>query len=300
MVKRDFFRTKNAKKKRIFKEKNLMKIREEIVTSKNNPTVKRIASLKDKKGRRELESFFIEGEKLTLEAIENALPITHIILLDTKKDAILPRIKCLLSEKVHNDVEIIIVTEDVFLKISSEKAPQGVITVIKYLDFFQKLDIIYKEEFFLKPDERAVILCSLQDPGNLGSVIRSAVAFGVEHVILTSDCADVYNTKTVRSAMGSLFKVKVTEIPSLPELVSTMRKSGRRVFAAELREGAVSLSDLELFGSDVFIIGNEGHGIPSEVSLLCDNSVYIPISENTESLNASVAAAILIWEQNKK
>ena len=277
-----------------------MKIKEEIIKSKSNPTVKWLASLQDKKGRKESKSFIIEGEKLTFEAIENKLPITHIVLLESKNKFILPKINTLLSKNGIEDVEIVFVSEDVFSKISSEKAPQGVITVIKYLDFFQNLDIIYKEEFFLKDDERAVVLCSLRDPGNLGSVIRSAVAFGVEHIILTNDCADIYNTKTVRSAMGSLFKVRISEVGSLCEFLVTAQNSGRRVFAAELTDTAVSLSDVDIKKQDIFIIGNEGHGIPKEVSSLCDASVYIPISKNTESLNASVAAGILMWEQSKK
>ena len=277
-----------------------MKIKEEIIKSRANPFVKFAASLADKKGRKNEKSFIIEGEKLTFEAIENNLPITHIVLLESKKDTVLPKIKPLLSKKEYDYTEVVIVSEEVFLKISSEKSPQGVISIIKYLDFFCNLDIIYKEEFFLKEAERAVILCSLRDPGNLGSVIRSSVAFGVGHIILTDDCADLYNSKTVRAAMGSMFKIRATVIPSLADFIVAAQGVGRRVFAAELSAGAVSLDTLDFSKNDLVIIGNEGHGIPKEISEKCDGSVYIPISKNTESLNASVAAAIFMWEQSKK
>ena len=130
-------------------------------------------------------------------------------------------------------------------------------------------------------------------------VIRSSVAFGTEHIILSNDCADVYNPKTVRSAMGSLFRVKITKFNDLKLLIKSLNENKRRVFAAELSERAVSLDNLDLKPTDCIIIGNEGHGIPDEISSECNGSVYIPISNKTESLNASVAAAVFMWEQGK-
>jgi len=161
------------------------------------------------------------------------------------------------------------------------------------------LDIIYKEDFFLEDFERAIVLSSVRDPGNLGSVIRSAVAFGATHIILSSDCADIYNPKTVRAAMGSLFKVKVSYVKNLESFVLSAKENARRVFAAELSEGAKSLSELRMRQDDLFIIGNEGHGIDKEISRIATASVYIPISSLTESLNAAVAAGIFMWEQSK-
>jgi tRNA G18 (ribose-2'-O)-methylase SpoU len=99
--------------------------------------------------------------------------------------------------------------------------------------------------------------------------------------------------------MGSLFRTRVTIVSDVASFIIAAQANGRRVFAAELCEGARSLSDVVINAKDVVIIGNEGHGIPKEISSLCDNSVYIPISSKTESLNASVAAAIFMWEQSK-
>ena len=271
----------------------------EVITSRNNKFVKWAASLSDKKNRKEHGYFMAEGVKLTREAFEAGLPVEWCIVSEnTKKEAIdfLDEYK---DDPKYEKCKIVKVCDEVFEKISTEKAPQGVISVIKHLDFFRDMDIIYKEEFFLKPEEKAIFLFSVRDPSNLGAVIRSSVAFGTDHVILSSDCADVYNPKTVRSAMGSLFRVKITTVKDVPSFIAAAQANERRVFAAELTDRAKSLTDLDLSSTDIVMIGNEGHGIDADVSSVCDGSVYIPISKKTESLNASVAAAIFMWEQSK-
>ncbi len=277
-----------------------MKIQEEIITSRNNPKVKWAAALSSKKGRDAAGSFIAEGEKLTIEALEAGLPVTNIFITESKKCNLLDRLGGYLSADLYKNTEIAILSDGAFEKISTEKAPQGIISVIKYLDFFRDIDIIYKEEFSLEAEERIIILSSVRDPGNIGAVIRSAVAFGVDHIFITADSADIYNPKTVRSAMGSLFRVKITVVEDLVSLIDALKSLGRRVFSAELRDGALSLGEIGLLPTDAVIIGNEGHGICSEVSSVCSGSIYIPISRKTESLNASVAAAVFMWEQSKQ
>ena len=275
-----------------------MKIFRDIISSRSNPTVKWAASLADKKGRSDAHAFIAEGEKLSYEALRRQLPVTHIFVREDKVDLLLPRIKELGKEEIYADCQVICLSEGAFSKISTEKAPQGIISVIKYLDFFRNMDIIYKEDFFIPKGERALSLYSLRDPGNLGAVIRSAVAFGVEHIILSDDSANIYNPKTVRAAMGTMFGVKVSIVSDFASFVTAAKENGRRVFAAELTDGARSIREIGLTGDDIFIIGNEGHGIPKDISEICTGSVYIPISEGAESLNASVAAAVFMWEQN--
>ena len=271
----------------------------EVITSRNNQFVKWASSLADKKNRKESGYFIAEGVKLTKEAFKAGLPIDYLIVSENKKDSGLEFLSEYKKDARYEKCRIITVSEGVFEKISTEKAPQGVISVIKHLDFFRDMDIIYKEEFFLKPEEKAIFLFSVRDPSNLGAVIRSSVAFGTDHVILSKDCADIYNPKTVRSAMGSLFRVKVTTVNDVSSFIRSAKENSRRVFAAELTETAISLSDIGLGSSDIVMIGNEGHGIDKGISAICDGSVYIPISKKTESLNASVAAAIFMWEQSK-
>ena len=277
-----------------------MRFNEEVITSRNNPLVKWASSLSEKKYRDAEKAFIIEGEKLAFEALEAELPVTHILVDSEKASCLLERINAFADNEKFVDTVVVQLSEGAFSKISGEKSPQGIILIIKHLDFFSKLDIIYKEEFFLGANEKAIILSSIRDPGNLGSVIRSAVAFGTEHIILSEDCVDLYNSKTVRAAMGSFFKIKATIVPDLVATISALRENGRAVYAAELRLGAVSLSDIETSPRDIVVIGNEGHGIPENVSAACSASVYIPISENTESLNASVAAGVLMWEFSKE
>ena len=276
-----------------------MNINKEIITSRNNNIVKWAASLQEKKWRDREGCFIAEGTKLTYEAIEAGLPVCSIFVDEEKKDKILPKLEEVMIDKKYEKIPVYLLSNSAFEKISTEKAPQGIISVIKSLDFFYNIDIIYNEEFFLDENEKALALCSVRDPGNLGAVIRSAVAFGVDHIVLTSDCADVYNPKTVRSAMGSLYRTKITIVKDFQSFIAAAKHNGRRVFAAELSENAMSLGEANLSSKDVVIIGNEGHGIPSEISGKCSGSVYIPISKKTESLNASVAAAIFMWEQNK-
>ena len=276
-----------------------MNLNQDVITSRNNPIVKWAASLQDKKWRDREGCFIAEGTKLTLEAIEAGLPIHSVFVDEDKKDKILPRLEEISHNRSNGNFTVYTLSSTAFEKISTEKAPQGVISVIKSLDFFYNIDIIYNEEFFLDENEKALALCSVRDPGNLGAVIRSAVAFGVDHIVLTSDCADIYNPKTVRSAMGSLYRTKITIVKDFQSFIAAAKHNGRRVFAAELSENAMSLGEANLSSKDVVIIGNEGHGIPSEISGQCSGSVYIPISKKTESLNASVAAAIFMWEQNK-
>ena len=276
-----------------------MYFEKEIITSRNNQFVKWASSLSEKKNRKESGYFLAEGVKLTKEALEAGLPVDYLIVSENKRTSVLSAVSEFAEAEKYEKTKFVTVSEGVFEKISTEKAPQGVISVIKHLDFFRDLDIIYKEEFFLKPEEKAIFLFSLRDPSNLGAVIRSSVAFGIDHIILSDDCADIYSPKTVRSAMGSIYRVKVTTVKNLPSFIKAAQENSRRVFAAELSERAVSLHDVGLIGSDIVMIGNEGHGIDPEISALCDGSVYIPISKKTESLNASVAAAIFMWEQSK-
>ena len=275
-----------------------MKIFKDIISSRSNLLVKRVSSLADKKGRSEEGAFIAEGEKLTLEALRRGLPVTHIFILEDKSEREMSLLEPFLNDERYAECQVITLSEGSFSKISTEKAPQGIISVIKYLDFFRNLDIIYKEDFFVPKGERVLSLYSLRDPGNLGAVIRSAAAFGVKHIVLSADSADIYNPKTIRAAMGTMFGVKLTVVSDFASFVTSARENGRRVFAAELSDGAKSVKEIGLSSDDIFIIGNEGHGIPKEISSLCTASVYIPISEGVESLNASVAAAVFMWEQN--
>ena len=139
----------------------------------------------------------------------------------------------------------------------------------------------------------------MQDPGNVGAVLRSAAAFGVSDVILTNDCADLYHPKTLRASMGALFHLRTHVVEDMAQTIAEFKASGRRVFAAMPSQTASPLNQANLSMRDGIVIGNEGHGISSAVAEASGEYVYIPMTDAVESLNASVAASVLIWELMK-
>lgn len=268
----------------------------DIITSRQNPFVVFAASLAEKKHRDKARLFMAEGEKLTQEALKAHLPIEYILISEGRKNRAEELLAPYADHPTFANTRVICLKDGVFEKISTEKSPQGVISLIKHLDFFKSCYII-DVEFFQNSKDRMLLLAGIRDPGNLGAVIRSAVALGVETILLTEDTVDLYNSKTIRSAMGSLFHIRTLRVGDTLSLIRALQHAGRRVFAAELRDGAIPLSAAGISPFDVAVIGNEGHGIDEKISSACDASVYLPISEKAESLNAAVAAAIFMWEQ---
>ena len=271
------------------------------ITSRKNPEVVFAASLQTKKGRNETGLFPAEGEKLFLEASkpENRHLIDRVYLSEDESRRLLTLVSSSLGESFVESDRLTVLPSSVFEKISSEKSPQGIITILKSLDISKKINKINKKELFAEQSEKTLALVSVRDPGNLGAIIRSAVAFGFSSIVMTDDCAELTNPKTVRAAMGGLFRLRFLCVTDFPSFIREVQSAGRRVLAAELREGAIPIGKIGLRSDDVVMIGNEGHGIPVEYSKLADSSVYIPISERSESLNAAIAASLFLWEISK-
>ena len=271
------------------------------IASRNNPETVFAASLLTKKGREETGLFTADGEKLFRESAkpENASKIDRIYLRESASDRYLPLITELLGGEFADSDRTVVFSDPAFEKITSEKSPQGIITVLKTIDFSKNYIKIKKKDLSRLDGKRIVALFGVRDPGNLGAIIRSAVAFGFSEMVLSSDCVEVTNPKTVRAAMGGVFSIGFRTVSDFGSFITSAREAGRRVFAAELREGAAPLFEIGIRSDDVIVIGNEGQGIPREISALCDSSVYIPISERSESLNAAVAASLFLWEQSK-
>ena len=179
------------------------------------------------------------------------------------------------------------VADAVYEKLTDENAPQGVLTVAKAPSPEPKHTGL------------TIILDGVADPGNVGTVIRCADAFGAERVILGDGSADAFGQKTVRAAMGSLFRVP-TERASLAETIEKLKNDGYTVYAAMLDRDSVCVDAVEKGGRLAFVIGNEGHGISDEVRGACDGSVIIPMRDDgAESLNAAVAASVIMWEHKR-
>ncbi len=268
------------------------------ITSRSNPTVQKYAKLSDKKHREREGLFLIEGAKLFCEAVESGAELEAVLFAEGKSNAIASRTHDIMKNDIrYQNTAAYCLSESAFSKISTEKSPDGVICVAKYLDNLKFYNKIEKNDAQELKDEKIMMLYSLRDPGNMGTVIRSAAAFGFDRLIVSADCADPYNSRAMRASMGAFFKMKINFVSDFLSVVNALALSGRRIFCAELREGAVSLDETDVLRSDCFIIGNEGHGIDKEISAACTGSVYIPISEGSESLNAAVAASVLAFVQ---
>lgn len=269
----------------------------EIITSRQNPTVKRICALLEKKSRRRERLFRFDGIKLLYEAATKDIDIESIVVSEAIDEDVLARIRALAESGNIAREKIIYVSEQVFEKMSEESAPEGVITIAHFIDD-KHCEIADVKNYRIERTERILLAESLRDPGNLGTVIRTSAALGIDRLIITDDCADLYNPKTVRAAMGGLFslKIDVVRATELPTLMSTIMNDGRRIYATALTENARSIADIEISRGDAFLIGNEGHGLSEEAILAASGVAIIPMTEGSESLNAAAAAAICIWE----
>ena len=259
----------------------------QTITSRHNPLIVSAAALSDRKNREAESAFLIEGKKLFEEAAASGVPVTHVFVTE----AMLPFV----SGKVPENL-IFPVTEAVLDKISSEKSPEGVICRSGYLDklhFFNKIYNVKEEEC----GRRVFFVSSVRDPGNLGTLIRTAKAFGIDEIVMSADCADLYHTKTVRASMGALFRTRIVRAADFPAAVRAYRAGGYEIWASMLDPSALPLPSVPVKRNTAFIVGNEGHGLDKEVIEAAGRTVYIPMAEGSvESLNVSAAACVLLWK----
>ena len=275
-----------------------MTFEKEVITSRKNALVSEAASLLDKKGREAAGSFRFDGVKLFLEAVFAGVALKYIFIKESERDKIsVTAQKAFADAKYEFGGRAVVLADHVFEKITEEKGSQGIVCVAPCLDGLHIR--IGANEKIGKEVKKAMALSSVRDPGNIGTMLRSAGAFGIDTLIMSADCADIYNPKTVRAAMGALFRERIYIAEDLAATLMGLRESGRRVFAADPDSSAKPIGDIGLAESDCIVIGNEGHGISPEVRAACTGSVFIPISSTTESLNASVAGAICMWEISK-
>lgn len=272
-----------------------MAYRGEIITSSQNKYVSLARALSDRKQRQRSSLYRFDGVKLTCEAVVKDVKIDFLLISESAYDSVRSRALELYSVEIDSlECRIIVVSDAVFERISEENSPEGVICVAKY-DTERHRDIS-SLEISIADGERVLVLESVRDPGNVGAIMRTAAAFSVDRVILGRDCADIYNSKTLRASMGSVFSMKIDRVDSVPCAIRRLRCLGRRVFAAALDANATRLGETEFLRGDCVVIGNEGHGLSKMAIEACDATVYIPMADGIESLNAAVAASVLMWE----
>lgn len=247
----------------------------EEIKSRKNPIIVHLKKLgTDSSYRRETDEMLCDGEKLLQEALNNGAELTAV-LTDGIKPLDLPPF-----------VPVYKVEHDIIETVSPLKSPQSVL-------FSCRIPTPGKSR---SGSSSRVILEEIQDPGNVGTILRTAAAFGIGSVIMTGSCADPYHPKTIRASMGAVFR-QCIELMELEE-IAALKAQGIRLCGAALTEDSCDIRSITCENT-AFAIGSEGRGLSEELLALCDEKIIIPMSPGSESLNAAVAAAIIMWEASK-
>lgn len=260
-----------------------------MITSTSNQRVKRIVQLNRKAGERKKEGVFVaEGMKMFLEAPEEYVEEIYIsedflMFLESQEDGG-KRVRGKLDGKGYETV-----SRDVFSKMSDTQAPRGILCVVRQRSY--ELGDMLKGE----KNPLFLVLENLQDPGNLGTILRSGEGAAASGIVMSRDTVDIYNPKVIRATMGSVYRMPFCYVEDLETAVDQMKKAGIEIFAAHL-EGEKSYDKCDYRTGSAFLIGNEGNGLTERISLLADVRIKIPMEGEVESLNASVAASLLAFE----
>lgn len=254
----------------------------QVISSKDNEFIKHIKKLKDKKYRDINKEFIIEGIKLIKEAIEEKAEIKQIVVCDNCQNSdIIP--KELMYEIAK--YECIYVTENIFKTISDVTTPQGLLAIIKINTTEEEID--YSQDIIVALDD-------IQDPGNLGTILRTVDSIGLNQILVSKGTADCYNPKVVRSTMGAIFRVKIIECENLEETLKEIKKHKFELVITSLQ------TENSIYGINynkkVIVIGNEANGVKTKIQNIADVRAKIPMLGKTESLNASVATGIILYE----
>lgn len=250
----------------------------EQITSLQNEYIKQLCRLHTATGRRESGLFIVEGQKLCAEAVRSGWQVECCLV--TEKESENPLLK-------QCGGKAILITDHIAKKLSTMDTVPGIFMVLRQ----QSTSMPQMPRFILALDH-------LSDPSNLGAILRSAEAFGADLIYLSEGSVDLFSPKVLRAAMGSAFRVPVQKGP-LSHLLKQRREEGYQILGAGLNRNYQLLPEVSFAKPTVMVIGNEANGITEEVMALCDSGVFIPMLGQNESLNAAVAASILLWEQSK-
>lgn len=255
-----------------------------MITSNSNPKVKQIIQWQSKsKERRSAGIFLTEGYKMFEEAPEES--IQQIFVSPDAPDKIASRPE--MSEKLDR-IGYETVADDIFLRMSDTQTPQGILCVVKRPQY--SLDRMLQTK-----DPMLVVLEDIQDPGNLGTIVRTGEGAGITGVIMSARTVDIFNPKTIRATMGSVFRVPFIYVDDLAETMRLLHSHRIHTYSAHLK-GKAFYDNLSFREATAFLIGNEGNGLTKEISGLAENSLRIPMEGEVESLNAAVAASLLMYE----
>lgn len=251
-----------------------------VITSTSNEQIKKLIQLKEKsKVRKTTGTFTVEGKKMFVEIPAEDLVSVYVSETFLKENGELVK-----------DKKYQIVSDQVFKKISDTVTPQGIVAVVKQKSY--SIDYIIEKRN--KEKSCIVVLDRLQDPGNMGTIVRTGEAAGISGIIMSKDSADIYNPKVIRSTMGSIFRVPFAIVDNLGVAVDNLKSNGITTYAAHLKGELYNSGSLT--NDCALLIGNEARGLSGEISSKADKLIKIPMHGKVESLNAAVATAILMYE----
>lgn len=258
----------------------------QYISSEENKIIKQINSLSMRKQRKKLKKFIVEGFRIINECFNyNPELIDYVIFSSNALESSEGR---KLSKSLQQSHRVYEVSDKLFKKISDTENPQGILAIVNITEY--KLEDIIGEDNSL-----FVILDRVQDPGNMGTIIRTAVAIKAKAIVLTKGSVDPYNSKTVRSTMGAVFSIPIIEVDDNSKWVNEFKENNIKLIGSSLDTDKNYLN-LDYSGSLGIIIGNEANGIEPGLLEMVDEKVFIPILGNIESLNASVAAGVLLYK----
>lgn len=258
-----------------------------VITSKDNTLIKNIVKLnKSAKQRREQQLFVAEGLRVCEDAMLSGVEIVNLIITENAMSKHRDKVEKLIDYAN----SVFLVNNSIFSLLSDTKSPQGVLCVIKTLDKVALFDKIKCNGKFLALD-------NIQDPTNMGTILRTAEAVGINGIILSADCCDIYSPKVVRGSMGAVFRIPYIIVDNISDYLKS--NPTLNSFAAVVDSDAEKVTEVTFESPCVIAIGNEGNGLKSETILACDKKITIPMLGRAESLNAAVAASILMWEMIK-
>lgn len=262
-----------------------------IIRSKDNSIYKDAYRLLKKKYRDATGLYLLEGVKPLEDAVRQDINIERIFISEKSVSGVAEKSDILKSV---DDGKLIVLSESLFKKLSETETSQGVIAVAAKREY--EMDEFVKR--FMHSGRNLIVLDGLQDPGNIGTIIRTAEAAGYEAVVLTPGCADVYSPKVVRAAAGSLFRIPIVHGISCGHTASLLKKCGKRVVVTDI-ETDIYYDEVDLSSDTAIVIGNEGRGVSDEMKKASDIKIKIPMQGSIESLNAAVAAGILMYRSYK-
>jgi RNA methyltransferase, TrmH family len=256
------------------------------IESTSNKQFKWLKSLSKKRNRWKESLFMIEGIRSVEQSLESGFEIDCFVYSDSLKNT--ERGKKLLDRILLEDYRSLYVEDRLFKEISDTEEPQWIMAVVKF--GFKTIEESLKESgnFF-------ILLDRVQDPGNMGTIIRTGEAFGANGIVVTEGCVDVYNPKTVRSTMGAILDIPIIYCPSISEAIWSLKAHGIKVISSSLDTDDM-LYSLDLKVDMALIVGNEGSGISEEAIGLSDEVAKIPMVGRAESLNAGVASGVFMYE----